>query len=290
MTLLKKFFFWVCTTTVASLLSLSIIITTFFVGGLLLISFLGKLTTDISSSKINVVPNSCLVLEFPEPISESFNFSLSNIFSASKKFSFTDVLAAVNSAATDPKISSIKLNLNAWQLSNRQSSELNSLLKKFKQSGKKVVGYAVSLDNSNYLSASICDRIGMPDSKSAVVSLTSYSTTIPYYKELLDKIGVEMQVIHIGAYKSYGENFTRNDISPEFKSETKKILDSSYNARIKSIFENREIIPNSFAQNLEKGLFALITSQQALQFNLIDELSNHDNFIKNNLKSRSTIS
>ena len=87
--------------------------------------------------------------------------------------------------------------------------------------------------------ASVADRVIMPNTMSAVSNLKGYFIDIPYLKAVGDRFGVKMNIIHIGRYKSAGENYVRNKMSDEFRENTKQLLDTKYDNFVSVVAKNR---------------------------------------------------
>jgi len=216
------------------------------------------------------IENSFLDLSFPLPIQEQAanKLDFTNLFKT--PVNFYNLLESVKAAKTDYEIKGIKLNLDQWQLSANQIQELNEALADFKSSGKPVVAYATSISNTNFLGALQADCLAMPKSNSAMVSLTGYSRSIPYYKNLISNLGIEVNVVHIGDYKAYGENYSHDKMSPEFKSELVKVFDQLHNERSQQLIA--KLKNPQFQTQLEAGDFAMLTSIEAKALGLVDML------------------
>ena len=130
--------------------------------------------------------------------------------------------------AIDDRIDGILINGDLTFYSRVHNEELLKSLDKFKESGKEIVSWFSTGTNSNYFLCLSADKIFMPSTDSANLTLTGYSTSIPYLKDGFDKLGIEFDVIHIGDYKGAGENYVRSDISKEQKEANYSLLESLY--------------------------------------------------------------
>ena len=216
------------------------------------------------------IDNAFLDLSFPTPIQEqgSSELDFMNLFKT--PVNFYNLIESVKAAKIDYEIKGIKLNLDQWQISANQMQELNEALVDFKTSGKPVVAYATTIYNGNFLGALNADCLAMPKSNSAMVSLTGYSKSIPYYKNLITNLGIEVNVVHIGDYKAYGENYSHDKMSPEFKSELVKVFDQLHNERSQAL--STKLKNPDFQKKLEAGEFAMLTSIEAKALGLVDML------------------
>ena len=119
--------------------------------------------------------------------------------------------------------------------------ELSKKFEELKANNKKIYAFGAYITNANYKLASIANEVVMIPSASASLDLTGYHYSDMYYKGLLDKLGVNMEVVRIGNYKSYGENYTGNEMTPELRSELTRILENRYGKFIEDISKNIEV-------------------------------------------------
>jgi protease-4 len=269
---LKKITIWFIKTVASIYLAMII----FFFAFLFL---LGALIGVMSGGAEQPLPEKGhLVLSFSQPLPETPTpkFDLATL--SEKSTCFFDLLYALNRAAEDQRINGILLDLDNWNLSKSQTTEVASALARFKASGKPTLAYGSYIDNSNYNAAVAADQIVMPQSASAIFSLTGYHAAVPYYKELADKLGVKVNVIHIGDFKSFGENFSRSRMSANLRLELKKILDEIYFQRLNSICDSRGIAEKMLLRTqIEGGKFAVMTPTGAKMHQLIDDIDSLHN-------------
>ena len=167
--------------------------------------------------------------------------------------SFSDIINSLEYMKKSKKIKGIIINLDEVDLSSTKIEELTKKLKEIKSDNFKIYAIGSNLDNSNYTLASIADEIIVFPSHSANVSLTGYHYSNLYYKGLLNKLGVDMEVVRIGDYKSYGENYTSNTMSKELRSELTRIFENRYNNFVSNISNNRNIDFNTLNQDILNG-------------------------------------
>ena len=137
---------------------------------------------------------------------------------------------------------------------------------------KKIYAYGTYLENQNYPLATIADEIIMMPSASANVTLTGYNYTNLYYKKLLDNLGVNMEVVRIGNYKSYGENYIGDKMSDELKTELTRIFDNRYDKFINNIAKMRKIDKNTLDNDIVNGNNTSLTPFAARDKKLVDKL------------------
>ena len=199
-----------------------------------------------------------------------------------------DVIRTINTAAMDPCVSLIFMKPDAAMGGMAQIEELRSALENFRKSGKPVVSYVECPSNAGMYLASVSDKIFMTPYDGGINMLTGASSQMVFLKDLLDKLGVNVQLIRHGKYKAAGEMFINSTPSKENLEQNQEIVASVWNSWAHSIAESRGLDVsyfNSMLNNLElnapqdyyrNGLVdALVTRDE-----LLDKLavfSGHDN-------------
>lgn len=136
-----------------------------------------------------------------------------------------NLIDSLDRAADDDRIKLAFLKLD--KLGAAQPGQLQDLVAavdRFKQSGKPVVAWSPSYDQAQYALASHADTIYMDPL--GYVFISGYGVYRNYYKDALDKLGVEINVFRVGEYKSYVEPYTRNDMSPQARAANKTWMNS----------------------------------------------------------------
>ena len=82
----------------------------------------------------------------------------------------------------------------------------------------------------DYLIAAACDEVIIPPSGSLM--LTGLAAEITFYKSLLDKLGVQAEIIQVGDFKGAAEPFTRTEMSPEFRQQFEAVIDDYYSQMV----------------------------------------------------------
>ena len=196
------------------------------------------------------------------------------LFSGSEKYniSFMDILNSLDSIKENKDIKGIVIALDQVDLSSAKIEELNKKFDELKKNNKKIYAYGTYLENQNYPLATIADEIIMMPSASANITLTGYNYTNLYYKKLLDNLGVNMEVVRIGNYKSYGENYIGDKMSDELKTELTRIFDNRYDKFINNIAKMRKIDKNTLDNDIVNGNNTSLTPFAARDKKLVDKL------------------
>lgn len=280
--LIKRFLLFTCKEIYSFFLKLSLTICIFIILGI------GITTTFISKNKNSIIQentnkNYSYVLFNPNNITEDkiLNSSfLNNIINEKNtNLSFSDIINSLEYMKKSKKIKGIIINLDEIDLSSAKIEELNKKFKEIKSDNFKIYAIGSNIDNSNYTLASIADEIIVFPTHSANVSLTGYHYSDLYYKGLLNKLGVDMEVVRIGDYKSYGENYTSNTMSNELKGELTRIFENRYQNFVSNISNNRNINSTTFNQDILNGKNINLSPFSAKDKGLVDHLEYYSDFL-----------
>lgn len=190
---------------------------------------------------------------------------------------FYQLLKKIELAKDDSQIKGIILKLDGLSLSRNQISELGKILNEFKSTEKPIYSYGVAMDNNTLLMSSYSTKSIMPPTASSIANVTGYSRELPYYKNLADKFGIEFNVINVGDFKSFGENFKKENISPEHKENLQRIFNKSYSYFIEDFSKNKNLDKNIFSENVLAGKFMGESSKILFENKLISELNYFEN-------------
>ncbi len=209
---------------------------------LLLVFLINSLFTSLPyryrEEKIIVEDNSFLKLNFAEELNEKVS---SSYFGGEASTNFYSTLEGIEAAANDDKIKGIYLLLDNVALNSNHVEEIGESLEKFKKSGKKVYAFTRNLNNKNYSLGIYADVLSMPPTNSAFINISGYYKEFNYFKGLSDYLGVKFNVIHVGDYKSYGEQYSKEEMSKTFKENVKRIYNKTYDYEISNISKKRSL-------------------------------------------------
>ena len=191
-------------------------------------------------------------------------------------------ITAINAAAQDPAIRYIYMKPDAASGGFAQIEEFRTALKNFRDSGKAIVSYIESPSNAGYYLASVSDKIYMTKYDGGMNMFTGISSQLIFLKDALDRLGINVQLIRHGKYKSAGEMYIRNSSSKENMEQNEAMISSIWNSWSAEIAQSREITAeelNAMLNNLElnfpsdfleKGLADELLSREELQQKLAD--------------------
>ncbi len=130
-----------------------------------------------------------------------------------------DLVEAVRGAATDKRIRVLVLDLDEMQGAGQPMlEELARAIHKFRASGKPVIAYGTAYDQEQFYLAAQADKVYLDPT--GYVMIEGYGRYPLYFKGLLQKLGVDVNVFRVGTFKSAVEIFTRSDMSPADKQQS----------------------------------------------------------------------
>ena len=244
----------------------------------------GSLIASIaSSSEANVTlkPKTVLYMNLNYDIPERTNSnSLEMYFNVDKidMAGMNDILNNIDAAATDANIEGIFLDLSDIGTSTANIEEIRNRLISFKESGKFIISYGEAYTQSAYYLASVSDKIYMlPD---GVLDIHGISSQSMFYKHLLEKLDIEMQIIRPAnnRFKSAVEPYFLDEMSDANREQTSVYLNSMWNKICSDISASRNIKVETI-NKLADELTLMFDTQAAVDNGFIDELIYKDELL-----------
>lgn len=233
-----------------------------------------------SDSETKVPDNAIFELKFDGNIVErNEDNPLKKIFVENyKTYGLDDILSSIKKAKENEKIKGIYLESSLLASSSFATNEaIRRALLDFKESGKFIVAYADQYTQGSYYLASVADKvIGNPQGSLSWHGLASEPV---FYKEFLDKLGIQMQVFKVGTYKSAVEPFTSTQMSEANREQVTVFISDIWNRMVQEISESRNIPADSLNAYADK-LMDLIPAEEYLKCGMVDTLIYKSNVSK----------
>lgn len=233
-----------------------------------------------SSKEVVVKDNTILHLKLEQQIvdrgsknpMENFDYMS---FKATPQLGLNDILKAIDNAANDERIRGIYIESSTVGSGAATLEEIRLALKKFKESGKFIISYNESYSQKGYYLASVSDKILL--NPEGAMEWFGMRSEVMFFKDALKKLGVEMQIIRHGKFKSAVEPFMYDRMSPENREQILTYIGSIWNHWVDNISVSRDISVeelNKLADNL-----SIRNAKTAVEFGLIDSLVYKDQVI-----------
>ena len=182
-----------------------------------------------------------------------------------------DAVKAIEKAASDPAVQCIYLKADGLSAGGiAPVEELRQALGDFRLSGKPVVAYTENPGTGSYYLASVADKIYMGSYKGGSNMMVGVGTQMIFIKDLLDKLGVNVQLIRHGKFKSAGEMYIKSRPSEENLLQTREMVNSMWDGMAESICSSREISREDLDGMIDN--LKLNTPEDFLACRLVDEL------------------
>lgn len=180
-----------------------------------------------------------------------------------------DLLSNIALAKNNEKILGIYLKGGSLSISPASAKALRDALVDFKQSGKFVIAYADSYSQMNYYIASVADKVYL----NTVGSLAwdGLSAEKMYFARLLEKIGVEMQILKVGTFKSAVEPYFLTAMSAEDRKQTEQYLNGIWEELKASVSASRGISVEQLNAYADECM-SLQAQQKYMDYGLVDSL------------------
>lgn len=197
----------------------------------------------ISGSSIPTLrPNSILKIELNGALEERYEDSPLNDLLGEDypTIGLEQILTSINRAAHDKNIKAIYLDAgNLSQATPAMAEEIRLALNEFKESGKPVISYGDNYSQTNYYICSVADEVIL--NPSGQISWQGLVSEPIFYKDLLQRIGVKMQVFRVGSYKSAVEPFTSTEMSAANREQIESYLGSIWKNMLQDVARSRHI-------------------------------------------------
>lgn len=234
----------------------------------------GKVVASVPRSAI-------LTIDFDESFSETKNNDIMAELVGQQNQSFFDMIRAINVAAFDNRVKALVGKVSVSSLGLAQIQDLRQAIVNFKKQGKKTYLYAQSFGSfgrgtKEYYLASVFDEIVIaPNSE---VGITGVGIEVPFFRDVLDKIGVQPEFYSRYEYKTAMDSMTRKTMSPAFKAEMKKLGTGIFNRMVIDIAAARKLSEKDVVSLINQ---APLPSDVALKAKLVDKIAFKQDFLDN---------
>lgn len=259
-----KDFFKFTFATVAGIIVSGVVL--FFIGILTLFSMMAS-----SESETHVSPDSVMMLELKGTLTERgeanpYQLLLGDDYNT---YGLDDILSSIQKAKENENIKGIYLKMDYLTAGYASIEEIRNALQDFKESGKFVVAYADNYMQGLYYLASVADKVLM--NPQGILEWRGIASTPIFYKDLLEKIGVEMQIFKVGTYKSAVEPFIATEMSDANREQVNAYINSIWGEITNAVSASRNVSVdklNEYANNM----VMLKPSEEVVKCGLVDTL------------------
>ena len=224
--------------------------------------------SSMDKESANVKDNSILKINLTQGVAERVVETPFDKFNDYSQIGLDDVLASIKYAASDPKIKGIYINSATVSASPATVKEIHDALLAFKKSGKFIYAYSDVFAQNGYYLASVADKIILNPTGS--LDFKGYAMQIMFYKGLIDKLDVDVQVVRHGQFKSAVEPYILDKMSEANREQLTLLTNTLWDVFISDISASRKIPADTLNAIADNLLCAL--PKDALRLKLVDKL------------------
>lgn len=271
--MLKKFFLNTLSSFVGAWLALVLVVVSSMI---LLFGMIGSGIASEMGDAEQLKSKSILTIDLSGAISERESATSPDITSLvqgdlSKPQNLNMIVEALAEAARNRDISAVYLKCGALEASPAACYTIRQAVLKYKESKKPVYAYADTYTMGTYLIASAADRVYM--NPQGMMEMQGMSSTVLYYKDLLDKLGVEFQVVKVGTFKSAVEPYIMNSMSEPARAQMDTLLGNMWGVVKKNISETRKgVNPEEIDSLVSKAYITFAPAKTSVEAGLVDSL------------------
>lgn len=271
--MLKKFFLNTLSSFVGAWLALVLVVVSSMI---LLFGMIGSGIASEMGDVEQLKSKSILTIDLSGAISERESATAPDLTSLvqgdlSKPQNLNMIVEALAEAARNRDISAVYLKCGALEASPAACYTIRQAVQKYKESKKPVYAYADTYSMGTYLIASAADRVYM--NPQGMMEMQGMSSTVLYYKDLLDKLGVEFQVVKVGTFKSAVEPYIMNSMSEPARAQMDTLLGNMWGVIKKNISETRKgVTPQEIDSLVSKAYITFAPAKTSVEAGLVDSL------------------
>ncbi len=258
-----------------------IILLTVIMGILATISMVGIAASSASSTKVE--ENSVFTLMLSGQLDERAEENPLSMLSGqiSENVGLDDIISSIRKAKENEDIKGIYIEAGIFSSDSPASSHaIREALIDFKKSGKWIVAYADSYEQSSYYICSVADKIFL--NPQGMVDWHGLGATPYFVKDLLTKLGIKVQLCKVGKYKSAPEMLTADGMSEPNREQVTAYINGVWQVMLKEVSESRKIAVDSLNAYADRFI-ALSKAEDYVKMKLVDKLL-YTNEVKGEIK------
>jgi len=213
------------------------------------------------------------VIELGGNIVEREAYSFSLFGGGGRGIELRQLVGRLRELAQAPQLTGLVLRIRDLTISLPDVVELRGVMHEVRAANKTIACHVESATNASYLLLAACSRIGI--APLGQLAITGPAAMPIHVKGVLDKLGVQADFLHVGAYKGAAEPLTREAPSQEMETTLRDILDRHYETMVSVIEKDRKLDRKTVEALIDNGLFA---SEQAKASKLVDEVGSFEAF------------
>lgn len=239
----------------------------------IVLGIIGVMINSVSSKDTATPSNAVLLIDLDHIVTEKTEpnpFEGLEIpgYGENRSIGLNDLLSRIKAAETDNNIKGIYLNVSGVNTGFATMRALREALLEFKSSEKFILSYSDVMSQKGYYMNSVADEIYLHPQ--GTLDFRGLATSVVFFKDALDKLGIDMQVLKVGTYKSAVEPFMMNSMSEANKKQVSSYLHSIYDYFLTDISGSTGLSKDSLT-NIADG-YQVRLPEDAKRLGMVDEL------------------
>ena len=181
----------------------------------------------------------------------------------------------LDKAADDKRVAAVLLSIGSPDLGRGRAEELRAAIERVKAKGKPVAAHLLDANPVRYAVACAADTVTM--APAATLELTGVRAEVTFFKEMFDKIGVEAEILQVGAFKGAAEPLTRASMSPQLREQYEAFVGDLFEQLVERVSFDRSIPEARVRELIDRGVF---TAEAAREAGLVDAVGYEDEVIE----------
>ena len=236
-----------------------------------------------SESETQVRKNSIMMLDLNGTLAERSQENPLDLIMKDdyKTYGLDDILSSIKKAKENEDIKGIYIQATSLGAGFASLEEIRNALKDFKESGKFVVAYGDAYTQGLYYLSSVADKVLL--NPQGMLEWRGLAATPMFFKDLLEKVGVEMQVFKVGTYKSAVEPFISTEMSAANREQINVYLSSIWGQITSAVAESRNLSVEALNKEADRMLM-FYPAEESVKNGLVDTLI-YKNDVRDYLKN-----
>ncbi len=181
------------------------------------------------------------------------------------------IVERIDRASEDDRVEAVILSIDSPAIGRGRGDELRAAIGRLRKAGKRVTAVLVGGSVVPYSVAAACDTVVMPPA--ATLELAGVRAEMMFFKAMLDRIGVNAEILQVGEFKGAGEPLTRSSMSPQLRKQYESFIGDLYGQLIERVATDRGLEPGRVRELIDTGVF---TPEAARAAGLIDAVRYED--------------
>jgi protease-4 len=164
------------------------------------------------------------------------------------------IIERLDKAAEDDRVEGVLLVIDSPAIGRGRCDELRAVIARLRKAGKPVTAVLVGGSAVSYFVAAACDTVVMPPA--ATLELTGVRAEMMFYKAMLDRLGVDAEILQVGEFKGAGEPLTRTSMSPQLRKQYESFIGDLYEQLVERVAGDRKLEPARVRELIDTGVFS----------------------------------